>query len=335
MATEKAAKVSFIVWSQALLKAKNMRQGKELRSSLHSDSLGFLVKAPIPTTDFKGGTLLHTQVSLHPCFLWSTLNTPWRVLGGNSKNTKVNLFYSIFLLHSCTMLPDFFGILSSLVVIAAASFHGLRCRVVATGFWCRFRLHLIILGIHRWCGWYVDSRITWTTLFSYTESHNNGIDIVIRVDTSFGFNERVQGHVILQQFGNHNLYRLLISGHLPPGEENSGQFYGKPLVGAVYLPDGLVWTLEHKKVKSSNTPSVRGHSSRILFGHNITGTTSIQITFIYNSGNDLAKDISTSFQGVLNGVEENVDKTLPVLLSVTDSFNEIDLHLSQLYYFTI
>lgn len=206
------------------------------------------------------------------------------------------------------MLADFFAIVSSLLVIAEASFHGLRYGFAAMGVWCCSLLHAVISGIHGWCGWYVDSRITWKTLFSITESHTNGMDIVVRVETSFGFNERVQGHVILQQFGNHNLYRLLISGHLPPLEENSEQIHGKPLVGAVYLPDGLVWSLHHKKVKSNNTTSVRGHSTRIVFAPNITGTTSIQITFIYSSGNDLAKDISTSFRGVLNDVKENVDK---------------------------
>jgi hypothetical protein len=204
------------------------------------------------------------------------------------------------------MLP---ALLSSSIVILGTSkrwFHYGFNAMVRT--FCSVFL-AVVSGIHWCCGLCLDRNVTWKTLFSYTESHDNGVDIVIRVETSFGFNERVQGNVVVQQFGSHRLYRLLLSGHFPPVDHNGEHVLipGDSFVGAIYLPDGLVWNIHHKKVKSNNTSSVRGQSTLIKFPPNVTGTTSIQITFIYNSGNDEAKDISERFRGVINAIKWNVD----------------------------
>ena len=94
----------------------------------------------------------------------------------------------------------------------------------------------LLTVIHAACGSYINHRVTWHTIFSYTEEDGD-VSVIVRVGTSFGFSDRLQGKVILQRFGQHNVYRLLIDGHLPPSDgENGMEAMGERLVGAVYLP---------------------------------------------------------------------------------------------------
>jgi hypothetical protein len=162
---------------------------------------------------------------------------------------------------------------------------------------------LLIGAIHSASGRFLRRRVHWTTLFAFTEDMNDDATAVVRVESTMGFQERVQGHFLFQQYGTSNLFRIVINGHLPPSTEDTdngvnSKTKGQRVDGAINLPDGVVWNTVHKKVKSNNNTAIRGRSSRVFCASNVTGVLAIQVSFIHYSPK--GKCISTSFQEVID-----------------------------------
>jgi hypothetical protein len=189
--------------------------------------------------------------------------------------------------------------------------------------WTAFAAHAsscfpaIVSRIYYTCGLLIAPRVTWVTLFASNKGKESDehVTVVVRTEATFGFNQRVQGHVMFQQYGTQsNLFRLVVDGYLPPDADSEGgkgndkpvsgdtegtkKDIGKRVIGALYFPDGVLWCLTHKKVKSNNDTSIRGRCTLISFTGNISGMRSIQVSFIHNS--ITGKAISASFQSTVD-----------------------------------
>jgi hypothetical protein len=170
-----------------------------------------------------------------------------------------------------------------------------------------------ITCIHYRCSLLINSRANWVTLFEYSDRACKDVTAVVRVDTSFGFNEKVQGRVTFQRYGTSILFRLLIDGHLPPvvgsmnadantaaTTESAEPQHGecKHITGAIYFPDSVSWQSTHKKVKGNSNTAIRGRSTLVCFKNNVAGINKVQVSFIHNTPK--GKEISAEFQGAID-----------------------------------
>lgn len=153
--------------------------------------------------------------------------------------------------------------------------------------------------LHTACYIILDPHVAWRPCFSFIQESED-VTVVVRLSTTFGFDDRVQGRFVLERFGRYQHFRLLIDGHEVTTDDDGNRVKGKRMIGAVYFPD-TEWNAEFKKLKSSNTTSVRGRSTLITFPvNNLTGVHLIQVTFVYSStDHEVAKRIAASFEDVL------------------------------------
>ncbi|CAB9502903.1 hypothetical protein SEMRO_150_G068720.1 [Seminavis robusta] len=125
--------------------------------------------------------------------------------------------------------------------------------------------------------------------------------MVIRITSTMGYDRRVQGSLTLEQFGNSTLFRVLIDGHEVIDGPDGIRGPGNRFQGAVYLPESVQWEPLFRKVKSSNTTSVRGRSTFLRFGPNVSGVNALQVTLIHSNKNKSqdAKRVSTAFEACI------------------------------------
>ena len=81
---------------------------------------------------------------------------------------------------------------------------------------------------------------------------------------------------------------------------NNPSSKGGAFHGAIYLPDGVIWMLTCKKVKSYNTSSIHGRVAVLNFPRNTTGVLTMQVTMIRNKPESMrAKDAALAFEQAL------------------------------------
>lgn len=142
--------------------------------------------------------------------------------------------------------------------------------------------------------------VTWAVLFSSVPACGD-LTVVVRVDTAFGVQKRVQGFVSLQQCGS--LFHLVLDGHEVAGDSTQGELFR----GSFHFPDSVPWTLTCKKAKSVNESSIRGRCSVLEFDANPTGVTFMQIAVLRdNPNNTVAKKAALAFEHALQQANDSV-----------------------------
>ncbi|CAB9510012.1 expressed unknown protein [Seminavis robusta] len=179
---------------------------------------------------------------------------------------------------------------------------------------------LFLVGfVHSVCGRMIGRCVAWETLFAFSSDETDDISMVIRVTTTIGYDKRVQGCLTVQQFGRTTLFRVLIDGH-EVVDGAGGNQQGARIQGAVYLPESLQWDPLFKKVKSSNTTSIRGRCAYVKFGPNISGVSALQATLIHSNSNK-----SADAKRVFAALEECIKNAAEVVNNVSQSNNNFHL----------
>ena len=147
--------------------------------------------------------------------------------------------------------------------------------------------------LHRWLGVMVAKPVAWETLWS-SVPYCEDVTVVMRVETSFLVDTRVEGFLQLQKYGR--VFRFAMDGHTVLTDEDGISSKGQRFYGCVYLPDAVPWGFETKKVKSTRS-DIRGRCSRLSFPRNSTGVTSVQVTV-------LKKGTTSSFKTAIKAFED-------------------------------
>ncbi|CAB9505155.1 unknown protein [Seminavis robusta] len=195
----------------------------------------------------------------------------------------------------------------SFVLLLEAWLYWIRSRV-SSSIARIYSSFLLLVGVVRSaCCFLLGHDVEWTDVFCFDEESED-VTVVVRVASSL-FNKRVQGLLVVQQYGSSSLFRLLIDGHeVIPRADGGGNMQGDRLMGALLLPDGIKWTVNTKKAKSGNASTIRGRCTYVSFVDNLTGMTSLQVTTIHdtrNNGN--GKAVGALFEEKMKAAAELVN----------------------------
>ncbi|CAB9503616.1 unknown protein [Seminavis robusta] len=174
-----------------------------------------------------------------------------------------------------------------------------------TGAWVKAFFLRSVTVIHSACGIIIGPTASWKTLFDMDQDESIRPACTIRATASFGFDSRVQvANFQLQQFGNHNLFRVVLDGDFVVDKPHAkAPMKGDATAGTIYFPTDVPWDMEMKKVKAENTKSLRGRSFKLFFGENLDGVELLQVTFIYfQEDADNAKGYIDCFEAVLTAM---------------------------------
>lgn len=164
--------------------------------------------------------------------------------------------------------------------------------------------------IHDLSGSMLQQNVTWDVLWTSLPVCGS-VTVVVRVQTSFGVDKKVEGFVSVQRSGG--IHRIVLDGREVVSGDDGDTALGPPFYGSFYLPESVVWKVETRKVKSFNTSSIRGRCALLSFDRNHTGLTFLQITVLRNNPHNIeAKHATEAFEKAIVEAKEFASLLLKV-----------------------